>query len=318
MKRQIRSFTCVILMLSLILWQATQNCYGQAGIPEPTTPTSPTLPGGNFPGGTLPGSSTVTNWLRLNGDVGINTSNPKARLHVAGGDVYVENIGSGVILRSPNGYCWRVTVDNSGNFVRTQIACPGAPPLAANVLNLQPGSNEGQDGYTSSFSTTSVNGGPGMATGSWTTNNGNPVVYQSYLRFNLSELPTTARIDSAFLSLTYQQGWFSEPNVGNNPIYIQRVTGNWDQTTLSYNSRPTSTTVGQIAVASAESFPGVYRRLNVKSLIAEMVANPATNFGFMFRLQDEAPAPPYRNLLFSTSEHPTSGNRPKLVVYYSF
>ncbi len=302
----------------LLMWQATQVSYGQAGIPETTPPNSQTSPGGNFPGGTSPSSSTATNWLRLNGDVGINTSDPKSRLHVAGGDVYVETIGSGVILRSPNGFCWRVTVDNSGNFVRTQIACPGDPLLAPNMFVVQPGPADGQDGYTSTFSTSLVGGGAGMAVGSWTTDNGNPVVYQGYLRFSLSELPTTARVDSAFLTLTYYPGWFSDPNVGNNPVYIQRVTGNWSQNTLTYSSRPTSTTVGQLAVPSAESFPGIYRKLNVKSLVADMVTNPATNFGFLIRLQDEAPAPPYRDLLFATSENPTPENRPKLVVYYSF
>lgn len=317
MKREIRLLPILGLLLSLILWRSAQDCYGQAGLPDPTVPTSPTSPTGNFPGGTLPGSSTATNWLRLNGDVGINTSDPKSRLHVAGGDVYVENIGSGVILRSPNGFCWRVTVDNSGNFVRTQIACPGNPPLASNLLVLQPGPSDGQDGYTSSFSTTALGGGPGMAVGSWTTNNGNPVLYQSYLRFNLSAIPATARIDSAFLSLTFYQGWFSEPNVGNNPAYLQKVTSSWDQATLTYDTRPTSTTIGQMAVASAESFPGIYRKLTVKSFVADMVANPTTNFGITLRLQNEAPAPPYRDLLFSTSENTTPENRPRLMVYYS-
>jgi hypothetical protein len=48
------------------------------------------------------------------------TSNVK----VSGGDVNITDINSGVILRSPNGNCWRVTVDNSGNLLRTSIVCP--------------------------------------------------------------------------------------------------------------------------------------------------------------------------------------------------
>jgi hypothetical protein len=43
---------------------------------------------------------------------------------VSTNDVYISNIGSGVIMKSPNGQCWRMTVDNSGLSVFTAITCP--------------------------------------------------------------------------------------------------------------------------------------------------------------------------------------------------
>lgn len=49
---------------------------------------------------------------------------PKSSLHIKQGDIYVEQIGSGLIMKSPNGQCWRVTIDNAGNLVRTAITCP--------------------------------------------------------------------------------------------------------------------------------------------------------------------------------------------------
>lgn len=49
---------------------------------------------------------------------------PRSSVHVVTGDVNIEQIGSGIILESPNGQCWRVTIDNTGNFVRTAITCP--------------------------------------------------------------------------------------------------------------------------------------------------------------------------------------------------
>jgi type II secretory pathway pseudopilin PulG len=42
----------------------------------------------------------------------------------SGGDIYVANIGSGIILRSPNGSCWRVSMTNAGNVSSTSIVCP--------------------------------------------------------------------------------------------------------------------------------------------------------------------------------------------------
>jgi len=43
---------------------------------------------------------------------------------VKDGDVFVSNPANGIILKSPNGSCWRVTIDDTGNFVRTSIPCP--------------------------------------------------------------------------------------------------------------------------------------------------------------------------------------------------
>jgi hypothetical protein len=62
--------------------------------------------------------------IRKNGFVGIGTTNPKSKLEVTDGDVYINNSSRGIILKSPNGNCWRVTIDNNGNFVNTSIQCP--------------------------------------------------------------------------------------------------------------------------------------------------------------------------------------------------
>ena len=62
--------------------------------------------------------------VEANGNVGIGTNAPKAKVEVANGDVYLTDPTKGIILKSPNGNCWRITVDNTGNLVRTQITCP--------------------------------------------------------------------------------------------------------------------------------------------------------------------------------------------------
>jgi hypothetical protein len=53
-----------------------------------------------------------------------NAEQPRSKLHVFNGDVNIDQIGSGIIMKSPNGACWRVTIDNTGNLVRTAITCP--------------------------------------------------------------------------------------------------------------------------------------------------------------------------------------------------
>jgi hypothetical protein len=65
----------------------------------------------------------ATNNMGL-GDITANPTLPKSKLHLKTGDIYIEQIGRGIIMTSPNGQCWRITVDNSGNLIRTAIICP--------------------------------------------------------------------------------------------------------------------------------------------------------------------------------------------------
>lgn len=59
-----------------------------------------------------------------NGKFGFGTLNPTSTVTVGGGDINILDIGAGVVIKSPNGNCWRVTVDNSGALISTAIACP--------------------------------------------------------------------------------------------------------------------------------------------------------------------------------------------------
>jgi hypothetical protein len=69
-------------------------------------------------------SSLIRMRIDANGNVGIGASTPKAKVHVQSGDIYIEEATSGIIMKSPNGSCWRVTVANGGTFASTSITCP--------------------------------------------------------------------------------------------------------------------------------------------------------------------------------------------------
>ena len=58
------------------------------------------------------------------GNLGIGTVDPVSRLQVADGDIYIEDINNGVIMKAPNGNCWRMTIQNDGSVKTTVIACP--------------------------------------------------------------------------------------------------------------------------------------------------------------------------------------------------
>jgi hypothetical protein len=94
----------------LSIWSSNRN--------SPTTGKIKFQVGGDATGGF---DRMVINEL---GNIGIGTSVPKSKLEVKDGDVYVNDATKGIILKSPNGNCWRITIDNTGNFVRTAITCP--------------------------------------------------------------------------------------------------------------------------------------------------------------------------------------------------
>lgn len=68
--------------------------------------------------------------LNVEGNVGIGTTAPADRLHVNGGNVRVTNGGifianpNTLVITSPNGACWGITVNNSGQLSAFSTACP--------------------------------------------------------------------------------------------------------------------------------------------------------------------------------------------------
>jgi hypothetical protein len=79
-----------------------------------------TIASGNF------FTSTGENQFLINatGGVGIGTNAPgAARLHVAGGNVFIAQPNS-LIITSPNGSCWFITVNNAGGLATISVPCP--------------------------------------------------------------------------------------------------------------------------------------------------------------------------------------------------
>lgn len=76
------------------------------------------------PGTTFPIIITSDEKVGIGMGLGGSNNVPKAQLHVKSGDIYIEDVTSGVIMKSPNGSCWRMTVSNAGSPVFTSIPCP--------------------------------------------------------------------------------------------------------------------------------------------------------------------------------------------------
>ena len=84
-----------------------------------------------------------------NANVGIGTINPLAKLQISDGDIFIEDIDRGIIMKSPDGQCWRGTLDNNGSLNFEIIDCSmvtSAKPHNANTdysVNIYPNPSKG-------------------------------------------------------------------------------------------------------------------------------------------------------------------------------
>jgi hypothetical protein len=66
---------------------------------------------------------TVSDFVFWDANVGVGTDNPQAKLQITDGDIFIEDIDRGIIMKSPDGQCWRGTLDNNGSLNFTPVDC---------------------------------------------------------------------------------------------------------------------------------------------------------------------------------------------------
>lgn len=193
--------------------------------------------------------------------------------------------------------------------------------FAQTTIVLQPGPADGKDAEI--FSCVSC-GYAGNNYGTkrdlnaiaWTKNGNNSNV-RSLIQFDLSAIPANAFINSATLSLyfnpTSEEGkHYCFPH--SNSSYLERITSNWNETTVTWNNQPTTTSQNRVSLGGTTSSTQSFTNINVKQLIIDSRNNPATSFGFMLRLQQEHK---FKKLIFASSDNTTAAIRPKLTITYT-
>jgi hypothetical protein len=209
------------------------------------------------------------------------------------------------------------------------------PQPTAHQLILRPDSTTGQDTYVAlldndpSDGNTNLNFAHEMCLARWTCSwyNYDSATWRGYIRFDsIAKIPTTATVTSAILYL-YGEGTDSSASFpfgdsypsnssSTNPGVIQMVTGGtWQQTTLTWNNAPVATSAGQDSIPSSTNSWNYNVAVDITNLVKQQVANPATNFGYLLKLQTEQC---YRAMEFATCECPDSLERPMLVVQYTY
>lgn len=60
-------------------------------------------------------------FISNDGLIGIGTGQPSAKLEITDGDIFINDINKGIIMKSPDGNCWRGTLNNEGQLVFTVL-----------------------------------------------------------------------------------------------------------------------------------------------------------------------------------------------------
>lgn len=151
------------------------------------------------------------------------------------------------------------------------------------------------------------------------TNGGAISNHRSLINWNLSEIPSTSIVQSAYLSLYYNptssnaSGAHSSIS-GPNNAFLKRITSPWDENTVTWNTQPTTTTVNQAPLLVSTSSNQDYLNIDVTALMQDIISNPTTSYGMMLQLDVESY---YRCLLFASSDNSNEALHPKLDICYS-
>lgn len=63
-------------------------------------------------------------WIDPNGNVGIGGTASNAKFTVRNGEIYIHEPGEGIIMKSPNGGCYKLSVSNEGMLQALPVTCP--------------------------------------------------------------------------------------------------------------------------------------------------------------------------------------------------
>jgi len=59
-----------------------------------------------------------------NDNIGIGISNPQTRFHLKDGIMFLDNNSGGILMRSPQGDCWSISINNEGVVETVIVDCP--------------------------------------------------------------------------------------------------------------------------------------------------------------------------------------------------
>ena len=185
------------------------------------------------------------------------------------------------------------------------------------TVTICPDGTNGQDAFIRDIApTTNFGANPEFGAAAWTYS-GTDMITRTFIDFDFSSIPNGATILSANLYLynyanaQTNNGEHSQLN-GTNELVVQRITSAWDNLTINWNNKPTTSTQNQVIVPASTSIHQDYN-IDVTNLTQDIVDNLANSHGFMFKIQTEIK---YRCVVFASSNVVDTNLAPKIEICY--
>lgn len=114
-------------------------------------------------------------------------------------------------------------------------------------------------------------------------------------------------------STSWGTSYFSgSPYPLSNQGWVERVTGSWSESTVTWSTQPSVTTVNRVGIPNSTARWGWSTTLDVTTLVKDILAS-GTNNGFRVSLQTEAI---YRSVILASSDNTDSTLWPELILYF--
>ena len=280
---------------------------------SPVTSTTYTLTATNV-AGSVTASVTVTVGAAF-GSIDINSNPDGAKVYLDGADtgqvtpIILTNIEAGSHIVKLDKFYYKIWEDTAVtvNANQTTYLNPPLTYATTQYITLQPGS-EGKDDYISStLPDNNYGDGANFYVGTYGVSN----YYRAYLQFDLSTIPADARIVDSDLKL-YQ---YNSIDSGNFQIGLYKVTGNWEENTITCNLQPTSSSETE-ALCTVYTGSTTWRGWDIDDLVQGWLDGSITNQGMLLKSTDETLGSSL-GIYFRSSDYTTNASeRPKLEIDY--
>ncbi len=127
---------------------------------------------------------------------------------------------------------------------------------------------------------------------------------RTYVKFDLSALPAGATIETATIQMIG-----GPTTISSTPVTARRVTSSWSESTMTYNSRPSTSSSGSVTGASVASGDTEVLTLDVRAMVAARGTATIAN-GWELRPNGS------NDSWWYSSEWGTAAQRPMLTVTY--
>jgi len=171
---------------------------------------------------------------------------------------------------------WEETVIVTAN--ETTYLNPLLTYAAESTIVLQPGAEGIDTGVESIFPTNNYALWPFTGIG-----NSASTIVRTYIKFDLSSIPTDVRVTDADLKL-YQ---YSANGTDNFVIGLYKITNDWDESTIDWDPQPTSSTDAEITI-DITAAAITWKSWDIDTLVQGWLDGTNTNYGMVLKDTDES------------------------------